>query len=309
MAIKTTLLWGILLVSVSSACDDLRVPRVPTSAATAESAAGQTRPHSPTHRPGGVEAAVDEAVEFGRIRSGLRRLVVAEETFFAENGTYTDDLERLQYKPGEGNAIRFLWVSGTGWAASGTHAGIVGKDCVIYVGRDRGAPTTLKYLRRSKEGVPVCDAAASPPPAALETSKPAAPAAGPAPAAGSAPAGTAPAARDSTVPDTASALDAVNPVIAMKVDLRNLVRSQQTFYAQQGLYARSTEPFALQYLWHRGVTVTILSADAESWSARATHASRRGKSCVIWFGPVPTRPATAANKHVGDETSVPVCDE
>ena len=95
----------------------------------------------------------------------------------------------------------------------------------------------------------------------------------------------------------------------MKVDLRNLVRSQQTFYAQQGVYARSTEPFALQYLWHRGVTVTILSADVESWAARATHISRRGKSCVIWFGPVPTRPTTSADGRVADRAGVPMCDD
>ena len=316
MAIKTTLMWGILLVSVSSACDELRMPKVPASATTADSAAGQTRPRHaprPTSTPAaGGGAAVNEAAEFDRIRTGLRRLVVAEETFFAENGTYTNDLERLQYKLGDGNAIRFLWVSGTGWAASGTHSGIPGKDCVIYVGRDRGAPTTLKYVRSGKEGVPVCDAAASPKPA-----KPATPATAQRPTAPAAPAPTAPptattapaAARDSTVPDTVSALDAVNPVIAMKVDLRNLVRSQQTYFAQQGLYARSTEPFALQFLWHRGVTVTILSADVDSWSARATHASRRGKSCVIWFGPVPTHPVTAADKHVADEPSVPACDD
>jgi hypothetical protein len=312
MVTKTTLLWGILLVSGSSACDDLRMPRV-SSSATADSAAGQTPPH-PSPRPAAVkpvsgESNVNEAVEFDRMRSGLRRLVVAEETFFAENGTYTNDLERLQYKPAAGSAIRFLWVSGTGWAASGTHEGIAGKDCVIFVGRDRGAPTTLKYVRSGKEGVPVCDQAAAPRPAPRAMSQrpaPAAPAAGTAAPTPDAPAPTAP---GGGVADTTSALDAVNPVVALKVDLRNLVRSQQTYYAQQGLYARSTEPFALQYLWHRGVTITILSADVESWSARATHASWHGRSCVIWFGPVPTHPATTMDKRAADGPGEPACDQ
>jgi hypothetical protein len=315
MVTKTTLLWGFLLVSVSSACDDLRMPRASSSA---DSAAGQTAPRASPRpasaKPTGGETPVNEAVEFDRIRSGLRRLVVAEETFFAENGTYTNDLERLQYKPAAGGAIRFLWVSGTGWAASGTHEGMTGKDCVIFVGRDRGAPTTLKYVRSGKEGVPVCDAAAAPRPAPRAMSQRPAPPAPPASTAAPAPAAPAPTAPAPTVPgggvaDTTSALDAVNPVVAMKVDLRNLVRSQQTYYAQQGLYARSTEPFALQYLWHRGVTVTILSADFESWSARATHASWHGRSCVIWFGPVPTHPATAMDKRVPDAPSEPACDQ
>ena len=75
--------------------------------------------------------------------------------------------------------------------------------------------------------------------------------------------------------DTASALDAVSPSIQMRVDLRNLVRSQDTYFGLQGEYSRRTEPFALQYLWHRGVKITILSANDDSWSARATHLTAR----------------------------------
>jgi hypothetical protein len=256
------------------------------------------RPAGPA-QPGGGESAEDEAEGFGRIRSGLRRLVSAEETFFAENGTYTDDLELRGFRPESGTEVRFLWVSVSGWAASGTHPAIAGKDCVIYVGRQHGAPTTLKYVRKGREGVPVCDAPTPPvrpvpAPAAAQT------AANPVKET---------ATTDTIAPDTANSLDALDPVVAMKVDLRNLVRSQQTFLAQQGVFARSTEPFALQYLWHRGVAITILSADAVSWAARATHVSRAGKSCVIWFGPVPTRPASAAAKRVADREGVPVCDD
>jgi hypothetical protein len=312
MANKTTLLWGIILVSVSSACDQLRMPKVPESAARAESAS----PPKPAARPAratGTASAAEESAAFDGLRTGLRRLVVAEETFFAENGTYTNDLERLQYKPGPGNSLRFLWMSATGWAASGTHAGVTGKDCVIYVGRDRGAPTTLKYVRKGKEGVPVCDSSPLPAPRVATKRPTEAQPATPTPSATTTPPAAAAAptatARNSTEPDTSSALDAVNPVVAMKVDLRNLVRSQQTYFAQQGLYARSTEPFALQFLWHRGVTITILSADVESWSARATHSGKHGKSCVIWFGPVPTRPATSAEKRATDEAAEPVCDD
>ncbi len=305
MAIKTTVMWCALLVSVSGACDGLRVPRVPASGTMAESGGPQPPPRRASPRPAGSalpsggESAEDEAKVFGPIRSGLRRLVAAEETFFAETGAYTDDLERLQFAPEAGTEVHFLWVSVNGWAASGTHPAIAGKDCVIFVGRQRDAPTTLKYVRKGREGVPVCDAPASPRPST------------PAPAAVQKAANPVEetATTDTADSDTTNALDALNPVVAMKVDLRNLVRSQQAFFAQQGAYARSTEPFALQYLWHRGVALTILNADAESWAARATYVSRAGKSCVIWFGPVPTRPATAAEKRVADRAGVPVCDD
>jgi hypothetical protein len=111
------------------------------------------------------------------------------------------------------------------------------------------------------------------------------------------------------VPDTGNALDLVEPNIQMRVDLRNLVRSQDTWYGTQGVYSRRTEPFALQYLWHRGVTITILSANDVSWSARATHANRPGKSCVIWFGPVATRPVTQAQRRTPERPGIPACDD
>jgi hypothetical protein len=100
----------------------------------------------------------------------------------------------------------------------------------------------------------------------------------------------------------------VDPTVQMRVDLRNLVRSQDIYYGTQGIYSKRTEPFALQYLWHRGVKITILSANDDSWSARATHVSWPGKSCVIWLGPVAQKPATDVQQRVPDQPAVPVCD-
>ncbi len=87
----------------------------------------------------------------------------------------------------------------------------------------------------------------------------------------------------------------------MKVDLRNLAHSQETYHAMQGFYARRTPTLALQYLWHRDVKVDILEADAQSWAARARHARHPGKSCVIWFGDVSHRPSTDAQRLQGGE--------
>ena len=180
-----------------------------------------------------------------------------------------------------------------------------GQDCVIFVGRGHGAPTTLRDLRSAPEGVPICDGARPPrrpPPPPRAAAPPPPAAAAPPPAVAEVPEEPAPA-------DTESALNAVEPRIQMRVDLRNLVRSQDTWYAQQGAYAKRTEPFALQYLWHRGVKITILSATDDAWSARATHLSFPGKSCVIWLGPVSQKPATDVQKKVPDQPGVPVCDD
>lgn len=278
----------------AAGCDSFSFPAPPTRAAATHDSAAATPAAKPRARKPAADPAAD-AERFAQIRRGLRRLVAAEEGFFAENGAYTEDLARVGFTPEGETRIRFLWLSRDGWAVSGTHPDMPGRDCVIYVGRAHGAPTTLKYVRSGREGVPVCDGSAPARPVAPvpAQSASAAPTAGPAPAA----------------PDTGSALDAVEPSIQMKVDLRNLIRSQDSYFGTQGIYARRTEPFALQYVWHRGVTVTILSADGQSWSARATHAKRPGKSCVIWMGPVAHQPATQAQNRVPDQPGTPACDD
>ena len=287
---------GLLLASVvaASSCSDLRdLARVPAGAA-ADTTEPPEQPSVSREASGSKLESTTAASSFAEIRRSLRRLVEAEETFFAENGTYSDDFSHIGVKPGPNTQLRFLWISRDGWAASGTHAKLPGLDCVIFVGQAQSAPTTLKYVRSGGEGVPVCDESRAPAPR-LRKSAPAAP--DPAPKPKPEPA------------DTASALDVLDPRVVMKVDLRNLAHSQDTYFRMQGVYARRTQTMALQYLWHRDVRVEILSADAESWAAKATHARFPGKSCVIWFGPVPERPATAVLKRRHPRPAEPVCDD
>jgi hypothetical protein len=286
------LLAGAVLVS---ACKDLlpeRKPKEPAdSALPPVPAAAAPKRASPPMTASDLE---NESRGFDQIRRSLRRLVAQEEAFFAENGAYTADFERMGFRPEGESEIRFTWVKRDGWAASGTHSGIKDKDCVVFVGRATNAPATKKYHRRSRAGAIVCDAQTTPPPR---------------PPAATAPSRAAGASPPTASADTSNALDAVDPVVVMKVDLRNLVRSQDTYFATQGIYARRTDPLPLQYLWHKGVSLRILSASRDSWSARATHVARPGTSCVIWYGPVPVRPETDVRKRIPDKSAIPVCDE
>jgi|GEM_PF-2281940 len=231
-------------------------------------------------------AAAAETSAFDQIRRSLRRLATVEETFYAENGTYTEDYERLSFRPEGQTEVRFLWLTREGWAATGVHPALPGRDCVIWVGRVNAPPTSLRYIRSGREGVPACDVA-------------------PAPRRSDA----APVPPRPRASDTVSALDQLSPTVQMRVDLRNLVKAQESWLGTQGAFSRKTEPFALQYVWHKGVSLSILSADRWSWSARASQAGRPGKSCVVWFGPVPAKPATEAQGLVPDRAGVPVCDE
>ncbi|HEU5042323.1 MAG TPA: hypothetical protein VFT84_15945 [Gemmatimonadales bacterium] len=287
--ILTAALAGAAAVS-SLACDELLpVRREVVAAPPADStqpmpAAGKRRRPAPAAAP---EAAtvVEEDDAFNLIRRSLRRLVAAEQGFYAENGAYTEDFDRLGFAPERGAQVRMLWVTREGWAASGTHPAIPGRDCVIFVGRVNAAPTSLKYVRTAREGVAACDVS-PPPPQRTE----------------------APAPVVSRAADTASALEAVNPFVQMRVDLRNLARSQDAYHATQGTYAKRLEPLALQYLFQRGVSVAILSADAYSWSARASHVAAPGRSCVVWFGPVRARPVTDSLQRSSERSGIPACD-
>ena len=285
--------WLLLL----PACDRLLPPNRRRPAfdgpAAVESAAAQAQRPKARRKPDAnarrdTMAEPDAGSVFDQIRRSLRLLVAAEQGFYAENGTFSGDLERLAFRPSGESQVKFLWVTRQGWAASGTHPAAPGRDCVVFVGAANAAPTTLRFTRSGREGVVVCDVQ----PGARPTAGGSAPAQAPPPAA-----------------DTSSALDAVNPIVQMKVDLRNLANAQAAYFATQGLYSLSAERLQLQFAWQRGVDVTLLNADQSSWSARATHAARPGKSCVVWYGSMFTRPATQAQHRVPERPGVPVCDD
>jgi hypothetical protein len=299
---------GSAALLMGAACDGLRLPARPADTNVANVAATTPprppeppKPNPAPKRTAKIDPAID-AERFGAIQRGLRRLVAVEETYYAENGVYTEDMSRVGFSPEKGTEVRFLWLVRTGWAASSTHPGMPGRDCVIYVGRAREPPKTRRGVRSWREGVPACDASPRARPASVART----------PAVAAEPPAAAPATAEAAAEaeaDTASALDAVSPSIQMRVDLRNLVRSQDGYFGLQGEYSRRFEPFALQYLWRRGVKITILSANDASWSARATFISQPGKSCVIWFGPVAKRPVTESQQRTPTEPATPVCDD
>ena len=280
-----------------SACDEL-LPgqRQAAQVVVAESTAPPPPPRrraATASRP--VAEGAEAAAAFRQMSQTLRRLVASEQAFYAENGTYSEDLQRLGVRPLGEAQVEFLWAARTGWAARATHPRLPGRDCVTYTGAASAPPATRRYGRSGREGMILCDEARStagrPPARAPSAAAPAPPEPAPAPL------------------DTSNALDAVNPSVQMRVDLRKLNEAQVAYFGTQGMYSRRLERLPLQFGWQRGVTVTLLHADQRSWSARATHASRPGKSCVVWFGSPPTRPTTEAQRKVPQRSGVPACDD
>jgi hypothetical protein len=215
--------------------------------------------------------------------------VATEQGFFAENGTYSGDLDRLGFRPRGASRIEFIWVKKDGWAARATHPALPGRDCVTFTGAGGAVPATRRFGRTGGQGVVVCDNAVPP-----RSTRAAAPS----------PRESVPVALDTT-----SALDAVDPFVQMRADLRKLANAQTAYLGTQGTYSRQVETLPLQYGWQRGVSVTLIYADPRSWTARATHTANPGKSCVVWVGRPIKRPVTQAQKKVPERSGIPVCDD
>jgi prepilin-type N-terminal cleavage/methylation domain-containing protein len=86
------------------------------------------------------------------LKEDLRNLVTAEEAYFSDYTTYTNSLTTTQYNPSAGVTYTVTGASGTGWAATATHVGLVGASiagCHVALGASETTAT-------ENEGTPYC---------------------------------------------------------------------------------------------------------------------------------------------------------
>jgi prepilin-type N-terminal cleavage/methylation domain-containing protein len=93
-------------------------------------------------------ANTKEKAYIAAMKSDLRNLVTAQESYFADNVTYTTTLGTAVYNASAGVTVAVTGATGTGWAATATHNGTA-KTCGIFVGNGT-APTG------GAEGEPKC---------------------------------------------------------------------------------------------------------------------------------------------------------
>ncbi len=72
------------------------------------------------------------------MKSDLRNLVTAEESYFGESITYTDALG-TGFVSSPGVTVTFGGVTGTGWSATASHTGTT-KTCSVYMGAGPSLP-------------------------------------------------------------------------------------------------------------------------------------------------------------------------
>ncbi len=86
------------------------------------------------------------------VKTDLRNLVTAEEAYFSDNTTYTTSLSTTQFQPSKGVTYSVGTATGTGWAATATHTGLVGATitgCHVAIGASETTST-------ENEGAPYC---------------------------------------------------------------------------------------------------------------------------------------------------------
>ncbi len=94
-------------------------------------------------------ANTKEKAYIAAMKSDLRNLITAEESYFADNVTYTGTITNLSYNSSTGVTVTLGTTTGTGWSATAVHNG-TSKTCGIYVGAAT-APIT-----GANEGEPKC---------------------------------------------------------------------------------------------------------------------------------------------------------
>lgn len=68
------------------------------------------------------------------MKSDLRNLVTAEESYFADNVTYSTTLATSVFNSTAGVTVVIGAASGTGWNATATHQALSGTTCAIFGG-------------------------------------------------------------------------------------------------------------------------------------------------------------------------------
>ena len=127
--------------------------RQPPVAVVADSARAKPRRAAP--RDSGAREATGPEAEaaFRAISQTLRRLVAAQQSFFAENGAYSADLAKVGFRPLGASEVEFLWVTKDGWAARTTHPALPGAGLVTFTGLGGPVPATRRLNRSPREGV------------------------------------------------------------------------------------------------------------------------------------------------------------
>ena len=113
-----------------------------------------------------ADTSVPEADAIKLMEYALRRLVLAEEKYWRDHGSYTADMAALGiFVRGRGLSRDSAWAQvvlagSTGWTGMARHPALPGKSCVIQINPASQLPV-VRTAKQQKEprsdGLPICD--------------------------------------------------------------------------------------------------------------------------------------------------------
>jgi hypothetical protein len=112
--------------------------------------------------PAGAQTttAAWQATPASVLKSTLRNLVAAQDSYKAKHGKYAGSLEALRVNGGSDVRVQIQAATESGWRAKATHRTRPGRSCVVFVGKLRAgdAPRTDGDGEMAgEERVPLCD--------------------------------------------------------------------------------------------------------------------------------------------------------
>jgi len=81
------------------------------------------------------------------MKSDLRNLATAEESYYYTNDVYSTDLTAINFQPSSGTTVTIGEASPSGWSATATHPGASSAACAIFIGTATPpAPATVESV-------------------------------------------------------------------------------------------------------------------------------------------------------------------
>jgi len=68
------------------------------------------------------------------MRSDLRNLATAEESYYYTNDVYSTNLTAINFQPSQGTTVTVGEASPSGWSATASHTGASSSSCAIFIG-------------------------------------------------------------------------------------------------------------------------------------------------------------------------------
>ena len=106
------------------------------------------------------------SVDVNEMKAALRALVMKQEAFWSEHGSYTADMSALGLYPRPASAdgtpaVQVIFAGSRGWTGMATQSTMKGMSCVVFVGNPDELPKLPATMRSkaipSVQGAPLCD--------------------------------------------------------------------------------------------------------------------------------------------------------